>query len=217
MQRLSLVLLIALLSGLVFADEGASPATPAEPDSSFAIIPVFDDNGPPPGHTLQDNPFNALVSMNSWTLPILDHSGKPHDHGHVIQLIADGGNGVQDSPNPDGTPGGDDSLADGNFNMTRLMGLEEPFDPDGKTGMFFSRKYFVPFSRLPRAYYLRLWEGDNIATAPYYQDTVEYAAGSDRGGSMIVIHDDTLPTDTDWKFGPSQPRPKPEKEPAKNK
>jgi hypothetical protein len=168
-------------------------------------IILYDVDEFPPGFPVI-NPYNVLALFMSQT-PILDHAGKPHVHGHVIQVIVDGGNGIQDPPNPDGSPGGDDSLAYGNFNMIRMLGDMDARDPKGRSGRFVTWKYFIPY--LPdRAYYLRLWEGDNVATAPYYQDAVEYVSDLDRGGSMIRFREGP-PIDVDWKFGPSQPRPQP--------
>lgn len=203
-------LLLAVLVSLALQTNTRAQQT-MQPDSQssesqWRKLLLFDRDQLPPGFP-QVNPYNILASFNSWKQPIPDHSGKPHAHGHLIQVIVDGGNYIQDPPNPDGTPGGDDSIAYGNFNMIRLLGIDEPPDAKGKTGMFMSAKYFIPF--VPdRAYYLRLWEGDNIATAPYYQDTIEYDAEVDRGGSMLRPPPGP-PIDVDWTFGPSKPRPKP--------
>ena len=175
-------------------------------DSHWRSLLIADRDQLPPGYP-QVNPFNILASFNQWNQPVLDHTGKPHAHGHIIQVIVDGGNYIQDPPNPDGTPGGDDSMAYGNFNMMRLLGIDEPPVLKGQSGMFMSAKYFVPFLS-DRAYYLRLWEGDNVATAPYYQDTIEYDAEVDRGGSMLRPPPGP-PIDVNWTFGPSKPRPKP--------
>jgi hypothetical protein len=190
------------------------PSAQAQPDmgsdslyseSEWRHIILYDTDEFPPGFPVI-NPYNVLALFMADT-PILDHTGKPHAHGHLIQVIVDGGNGIQDPPNPDGTPGGDDSLAYGNFNMVRLMGGLGSTDTKGRTGQFVTWKYFIPY--LPdRAYYLRLWEGDNVATAPYYQDTVEYVSDVDRGGTMIRFHEGP-PIDVDWKFGATHPRPQP--------
>ncbi len=205
----AVVLFVGLLPALA-ADNPVKKQWPAPEDPTDYRIIVFDSDDPPPWFP-EANPYNRLASMNSWTAPVLDHSGKPHAHGHLIQVLMDGGNGVPDAPHPDGTPGGDDSLAFGNWNMMRLLGVDTPPVPDGKSGMFFSLRYFVPFSP-NRAYYLRLWEGDDIAIAPYYQDTVEYDFGNDRGGAMLRIPEGG-PVDVDWKFGPSKPRTKPANSP----
>lgn len=171
---------------------------------------ILDTEEPPPGYP-QMNPFNVLASLNCWGDPILDSKGQPHKHGHLIQVIMDGGNMIQDPPNPDGTPGGDDSMAYGNFNMIRLCGLEEMNDTTGQSGLFMSWRYFIPYQPR-RAYYLRLWEGNNVATAPFYQDTEEYTAGIDRGGALISPREGT-PIDVDWKF--SVPKPRPQANPKK--
>jgi hypothetical protein len=203
---LSIVGILWLLTATppVHAQE-AMPADTLPTGSRWRNIILFDVDDFPPGFPVV-NPYNVLASMTALT-PIPDHTGKPHAHGHVIQVIVDGGNYIQDPPNPDGTPGGDDSLAYGNFNMILLRGEQEPWDPKGRSGKFVSWKYFIPY--IPdRAYYLRLWEGDSVATAPYYQDSIEYYAEVDRGGGMIRFHEGP-PIDVDWKFGPSKPRPKP--------
>jgi len=209
LQILAGIVLFAILCASLFAVGPASKTLveKAQVDTNRWIL--FDSVGIPPPYVPQINPFSLIASMNSWTTPILDHTGKPHHNGHVIQVIMDGGNGRQDPPNPDGTPGGDDSLAYGNFNMMCLCGLDVPDKLDTASGMFYSKKYFIPYEE-GRAYYLRLWEGSDIATAPYYQDTKEYDAGEDRGGAMITMHI-THPLDVDWKFGSSIPRPPAEK------
>lgn len=204
LQLFAGIVLIAMLCAPLWA-AGNAPKPVLEKAKVDTNRPVLFDTDDPPPYLPQINPYSLLASMNSWTTPVLDHTGKPHKHGHVIQIIVDGGNGKQDPPNFDGTPGGDDSMAYGNFNMIRLVGLDVPTRMDTASGMFYSQRYFIPFLA-GRAYYLRLWEGDNIATAPYYQDTKEYDAGEDRGGAMITLaipH----PVDVDWKFGPSIPRP----------
>jgi hypothetical protein len=203
MQSVAVGVLIALLSAHAMAQTSKVPAKPQSWDGSRLIL--FDTENGPPGYP-EINPYDVLASLNCWTTPVLDHTGKPHHHGHLIQLIMDGGNGKQDEPNADGSPGGDDSLAYGDFNMMRITGIESMTDSVGQTGLFASWKYFVPF--IPgRVYYLRLWEGKSVATAPYYQDTIEYDAGTDRGGALISLKFGT-PMDVDWKFGPSKARPK---------
>jgi hypothetical protein len=203
-MSLLMVLGLLALSPAVLAQENVPPDS-QRMGSEWRNIILFDGDDLPPGFP-EINPYNVLALMMSQT-PIPDHTGAPHVNGHLIQVIVDGGNYVQDPPNPDGTPGGDDSLAYGNFNMIQLRGNQEPWDPKGRSGLFSSRKYFIPYLS-DRAYYLRLWEGDKVATAPYYQDTVEYYADVDRGGAMIRFHEGP-PIDVDWKFGPSKPRPKP--------
>jgi hypothetical protein len=203
-QWVAAIVLLALLALPVFA--AGAPKLALEKAKIDTNRPVlFDSVANPPPYVPQINPFSILASMNSFKTPVLDHSGKPHQHGHVIQVIVDGGNGRQDPPQTDGMPGGDDSLAYGNFNLICLDGLDDPPKMNEATGLFFSKRYFIPF--LPsRAYYLRVWEGNDYATAPYYQDSKEYDAGEDRGGAMITLavpH----PIDVDWKFGPSIPRP----------
>jgi hypothetical protein len=208
MQVLSGLLLFACLTGPAFARKSV-PATPSSDSTKFTF---FDYENPSP-LLPQYNPYNVLASMNSWTAPILDHTGKPHEHGHVVQVIRDGGNGIQDPPRADGWPGGDDSLAYGNFNLILLDGLKAEGEGN-RTGMFFSQRYFIPFDPPPKAYYLRVWEGSDFTTAPYYQDAIEYDTGDDRGGGMITLHDGP-PVDVDWRFGPSKARPKPDAEPKK--
>ena len=203
-QLAAAALLLALGASAGAADTPGKKQWPAPKDPTDYRVIVFDSDDPPPWFPEDANPFSKLASMNSWTTPVLDHTGQPHAHGHLIQLVMDGGNGLQDPPNADGTPGGDDSLAYGNWNMLRLLGLDAP--ASNRTGMFYSLRYFVPFYQ-NRAYYLRLWEGDDVAIAPYYQDTVEYDYGNDRGGTMLRIPEGG-PVDVDWKFGPSKPRPK---------
>jgi len=198
------VLWLFALPPLVCAQDDPPPDSLSS-GSEWRNIILFDVDDFPPGFPVI-NPYNVLALFTSLT-PIPDHTGQPHAHRHVIQVIVDGGNGLQDPPNPDGTPGGDDSLAYGNFNMIELRGVTEPWDPKGRSGQFATWKYFIPYFP-DRAYYLRLWEGTNVATAPYYQDSVEYFAEVDRGGAMIRFHEGP-PIDVDWKFGPSQPRPKP--------
>lgn len=194
-QTIALLLLIAIV---------ARPAL-ADTDNSRPII--WDRGELPEGH-VPANPFNLLVLMYSTSL-IKDSEGEPHDHGNVIQLIQDGGNELQDPPNPDGSPGGDDSLARGNFNMITLLGTEHPFVLDGESGQFCSYKYFVPLIR-DGVYYLRIWEGDDVGSAPYFQDSSEYRTSTgDQGGGLLRISPRTFqgPQEADWKFGSSMPRP----------
>jgi hypothetical protein len=205
MQWLAAFVLIGALTGLTMAEK--TPARAKKPNWDGSRIILFDTDTLPPGYP-ETNPYNILVSLNSWSTPVLDHTGKPHHHGHVVQVIMDGGNWKQDPPNPDGSPGGDDSMAFGNFNMTRIMGVEDMYDSLGQSGLLSSWKYFVPFQP-GRAYYLRLWDGNSVASAPYYQDTIEYDGGSDRGGAIAQFREG-VPMDVDWKFGPCKPRPKPD-------
>lgn len=194
--------LFAVPQTLCAQENAADTTKPVVTDLRSMIL--FDNDPFPDGYP-QINPYNVLALFTCWKTPILDHTGKPHKHNRVIQVIVDGGNGVQDPPNPDGTPGGDDSLAYGNFNMIRVLGADGLFDPKGQSGFFITQKYFIPY--LPdRAYYLRFWEGEDVATAPYYQNSVEYVSDNDRGGSMIRFYS-SPPIDVDWKFGPSKPRP----------
>ena len=160
-----------------------------------------------PGYITDDNPFRMLALMVAFEHPVLDHRGKPHRHGNIVQIIEDGGNGRQDEPRPDGSPGGDDSLAFGNFNMFRIWGLEMPSDSAAATGLFWSRRYFVPYIE-SRRYYLRVWEGNDLKTAPYYQDSREYKSETDQGGAMYFMRSNSMPTDVEWQFGPAKPRPK---------
>lgn len=199
------VMLIAVLAGVALAQSKDQPRPKKRPVVKGREV-FFDTDTLPSEQAI--NPYIILASQNSWSKPILDHTGKPHHHGHLVQVIVDGGNGLQDPPNPDGSPGGDDSLAYGNFNMLRLTGIDSKLDLSGESGMFFSDKFFIPYQQPPRAYYLRLWEGDDVATAPYYQDTIEYKTdGGDRGGGMISLHGG-IPCEVDWTFGASKPRPK---------
>lgn len=193
---LTLLLLIALISNSGLAAEMGGRRVAWDTD------PIPEDW---PG-----NPFNMLLFMYT-TQPVKDHLGENHDHGHVIQLIQDGGNRIQDPPNPDGSPGGDDSLALGNFNLITMRGIAPPFPPDGKSGQFYSAKYFIPLLR-DEVYYLRIWEGNDVTTAPYYQNSLEYSnpSSGDKGGAMVSISPRTVqgPQDLDWLFGKSIPRPK---------
>lgn len=152
------------------------------------------------------NPYNITVMFTTGPNPIMDHTGRPHEPNHVIQLLMDGGNGLQDPPNKDGSPGGDDSLAFGNMNMIRMTGRSSRPDTV-RTGTFTTKRYFVPLYPAGRAYYLRVWEGTDVATAPYYQDSIEYQSSIDQGGAMIIPKSGT-PSIARWKFGPSKPRPK---------
>ena len=198
LQFLALVMLFAI---------GALVASAIAGESERAILW---DKDPLPAELANTNPFNILVQMYA-TQPVMDHLGKPHHHGHAIQLIQDGGNRLQDPPNPDGSPGGDDMLASGNFNMIQVLGLEAPNSLDGKTGQFYSAKYYVPGIR-DAVYYLRIWEGNEVATAPYYQNSTEYRnpGTGDQGGGLVAISPRTFPAgpqELDWLFGKSIPRP----------
>ncbi len=169
----------------------------------------FDTEDNPTRDVEMGNPFNMLVLMYT-DKPVKDSKGDPHGHGHLIQLMIDGGNGVQDQPNPDGTPGGDDSLAIGNFNYLYLAGHDYPPNMDGKTGLFGSVKFFIPYVD-DGVYYLRLWEGGDPAKAPFYQDTREYVSTvGDQGGGLVRLASRNYsgPQELNWTFGPSQPRPK---------
>jgi len=195
LQAASCLLLIAM----------AAPAAVAEEAGGRPVL--WDDRNIPESE-MKPNPFNMLFYMYS-TEPVLDSKGEPHQHGHVLQWIQDGGNGMQDAPNPDGSPGGDDSLALGNFNMITMHGLDGTQMKEGKSGKWYSARYFVPTIR-DAVYYLRLWEGDDVRTAPYYQNSSEYQASTgDQGGGMIHISPATIqgPQEADWRFGPSTPRP----------
>lgn len=155
------------------------------------------------------NPF-TIMALFLGQKPTLDSKKEPHTHAHVFQVIVDGGNGVQDPPNADGSPGGDDSLAWGNFNMFIMGGLDYPPALEGKTGTFATAKYFIPYLD-DRVYFLRLWEGTDVKSAPYYQDSSEYVSTSgDQGGGMVRISSRlySTPQDVEWAFGPSKPRPK---------
>jgi len=206
MQIRAMILLYAML---IFSLAWVAPvhAQDKSSDSNEPFPPILWDYEPPSPKVPSVNPYIFSASMNSWSKPILNHKGEPHDPGDVVEIIVDGGKGIQDPPNPDGTPGGDDSLAYGNFNMIRVAPPEDCPDGSGRKGMFYSQRYFIPFVPPTRAYYLRLWEGKSIAEAQYYQDTIEYDAGDDRGGGMVFLRTN-IPMDIDWTFGPSQPRPK---------
>ena len=147
------------------------------------------------------NPYQSLYSMNSWTVPVPDHAGMPHKDGHVIQIIADGGNGIQDPPNADGSPGGDDSLAIGNFNFQFVNGEKHAGEGLG-AGMFAGMMYFVPY-KANTVLYLRIWEGSDATAAEYYQDSEEHTTfRGNRGGAMLTLRSEYL-EDVDWRFGPS--------------
>jgi len=156
------------------------------------------------------NPFGMLVLMHNDGDPVKNSKGDLHAHGAVIDVIQDGGNGIQDPPNADGTPGGDDSLAYGNFNRSFLVGLEDPIDMTKKSGLFYTQKYFIPYED-DKVYYLRLWEGSDPKTAPSYQNTNEYISTiGDQGGGMVRLSSRVYqgPAEVRWKFGPSVARPK---------
>ncbi len=155
------------------------------------------------------NPFSMLVLMYN-DGPTMNSKGQPHSHGVLLEMIQDGGNGVQDPPNPDGTPGGDDSLAYGNFNRCFLVGIEDPIDMTKSSGLFYTQKYFIPYQD-DQVYYLRLWEGSDPKSAPFYQNTNEYVSTvGDQGGGMVRLSSRVYqgPAEVRWKFGPSQTRPK---------
>jgi len=191
MQRLFLILIPLVLCSSVWAQMEKNQ--------------IMWDNGVLPPNWPKENPYGMYATMNCTVKPVLDHTGKPHHHGHVAQLIMDGGNGVQDPPKVDGMPGGDDTLAFGNFNMVRILGLDAYDDPNGETGTFYSKRAFVPF--VPnRSYYMRVWEGPDPNSAPYYQDTIEYTTSDDHGGAMFTPSPG-LPTEVDWVFGVTKPRP----------
>jgi hypothetical protein len=148
------------------------------------------------------NPYETLYSMNSWTTPVLDHTGKPHTDGHAIQLVMDGGNGIQDPPNSDGSPGGDDSLGAGNFQVQFINGAKHLAE-GMEAGMFVGVRYFIPY-KPNSSIYLRLWEGSDPRTARYYQDTVEYTTFQGNSGGPIVDLRPESMDDIDWRFGPSK-------------
>jgi hypothetical protein len=145
------------------------------------------------------NPYSTLYSMNSWTVPVLDHEGKPLKDGYIIQIIADGGNGIQDPPDSAGNPGGDDTMVSGSFDIQYVNG--EKHQAEGvQPGMFIGVRYLVPY-RLDEPVYLRIWEGSDPMTADYYLDSEEYTTfrGS-RGGCMLSMRAGYL-EDIDWRFG----------------
>ena len=192
-----LIALVALLATSVFARDIVKGRE------------VFKDTDETPDRDVEmGNPFNMLVLMYT-DQPVMNSKREPHDHGGLIQLIIDGGNGVQDLPNEDGSPGGDDSLAWGNFNIFYLAGHEYPPQMEGKTGLFGSVKFFIPYSD-DGVYYLRLWEGGDPAKAPFYQDTYEYVSTiGDQGGGLVRLSSRNYagPQEVNWTFGPSKPRP----------
>lgn len=168
----------------------------------------FDYEELPPDEDL-GNPYVILVEFIQET-PIPMHNGHPHPFGHIIQVIRDGGNHMIDQPNPDGSPGGDDSLAWGNFNHSRIGAFGLSPSDTMYYGMWVTQRYFISFHE-DGVYYLRLWEGDNPETAPYYQDSVEYSTTTgDTGGAMARISPRLFygPHDIYWKFGKSVERPK---------
>lgn len=168
----------------------------------------FDFEELPPEYDL-DNPYIILVEfLNGDTLRM--HDGQRHPIGNLIQVIRDGGNNKIDPPNADGTPGGDDSLAWGNFNHSRVGAWGLSATDTVYFGVWVSQKYFVSYYP-DGVYYLRLWEGSDAKTAPYYQDSREYKASTgDRGGSMARISPRLFygPNDITWTFGSSVERPK---------
>jgi hypothetical protein len=193
-----------LMSAAFGQDKPAKKADRSQWDRTKRPI-LFDNEKPPAGYPVM-NPYNILIQMTSGGQPILDHAGQPHTDGHVIQVIQDGGNGVQDPPRADGSPGGDDTLAYGNFNMIRMSGDPLTGNDGQNTGTFISKRNFIPYVQPGPAYYLRIWEGDDIATAPYYQDTKEYSAGRDQGGATFTPKP-AKPTILRWKFGEAVARP----------
>lgn len=148
------------------------------------------------------NPYDVLYSMNSWTTPVLDHNDKPHADGHAIQLIMDGGNGIQDPPNLDGSPGGDDTMAVGNFNVQYTNGAKHKAE-GLEAGMFMGMRYFVPYKPYS-SIYLRLWEGSDPTVARYYQDTADYTTFRGNSGGPIIDLQTEYLDDIDWRFGPSK-------------
>lgn len=162
----------------------------------------FDPDSIPPNAKGEHNPDWTLCCMHSWSAPVLDHNGKPHRDGHIIQIIADGGNAIQDPPNPDGSPGGDDTLADGNFTIQYVNG--EKHIPDGlKPGMFIGMRCFVPY-KPDMSVYVRLWEGHDPMTSEYYQDSEEYTTlEGDKGGQIVSLQRGII-KELDWRFGPSK-------------
>jgi hypothetical protein len=168
----------------------------------------FDDEDVPLDQDL-GNPYVILVEFIQET-PILMHDGQPHPIGHIVQVIRDGGNHKIDPPNADGSPGGDDSLAWGNFNHSRIGAFGLSPTDTMYFGMWVTQRYFISFHE-DGVYYLRLWEGVNPETAPYYQDSIEYSASTgDNGGAMARITPRLFygPQDIFWKFGRSVERPK---------
>jgi hypothetical protein len=202
------LLLFALLVSAVQAQDTTKPTVKKKDKNAWrSMRPViWDDQTTLPPDFPTVNPYRITSLFTSGNNPVLDHTGQPHWSGHVIQVIMDGGNGVQDPPRPDGSPGGDDSLAFANLNMIRLT-MDMPEADTVRTGSFIAKRYFIPLCPAGRAYYLRVWEGKDVAVAPYYQDSIEYATPHDRGGAMIVPKSGD-PSTVQWKFGSSKPRPK---------
>ena len=148
------------------------------------------------------NPFGSLYRMHSWTTPVLDHEGKPHKDGHIIQIIVDGGNGIQDPPRFDGNPGGDDTLADGNFYAQFING--EKNVPVGLApGTFYGTVYYIPY-KANQSIYLRLWEGQYPGVAEYYQDSEEYKTTRGNVGGPIIAVQPEVVDQIEWRFGQSK-------------
>lgn len=148
------------------------------------------------------NPFGSLYRMHSWKKVILDHEGKPHKDGHIIQIIMDGGNGIQDPPMLDGNPGGDDSLAYGNFYAQFING-ERNIMNGLAPGMFYGTIYFIPY-KANVSIYLRLWEATDPAEADYYQDSEKYETTRGNAGGAMITPQPELIDQVEWWFGPSQ-------------
>ncbi len=148
------------------------------------------------------NPTQTLCGMNSWLSPVLDHNGNPHPDGHIIQIIADGGNGIQDPPNLDGSPSGDDTLAEGNFNIQYING--EKHIPHGlSAGMFIGMFYFISY-KPNQSIYLRIWEGRDPSKAEYYQDSREFTTErGNSGGHMFAPHPNRVES-VQWLFSESK-------------
>jgi len=166
--------------------------------------PQFDPDTVLPSREAEENynPYDILCSMNSWTNPVLDHNGEPHADGHAIQVIMDGGNGIQDPPNFDGSPAGDDTMAVGNFNVQYTNGAKHKTE-GLEAGMFMGTRYFIPYKPYS-SIYLRLWEASDPAVAWYYQDTAEYTTFRGNSGGPIVDLQLEYLDDIDWRFGPSK-------------
>ena len=148
------------------------------------------------------NPFGSLYRMHSWKRPILDHEGKPHKDGHIIQIIMDGGNGIQDPPLSNGNPGGDDSLADGNFYAQFING-EKNIENGLAPGMFIGMVYYIPY-KANQSIYLRLWEGSDPGEAEYYQDSEKYETTRGNSGGAILSLQPEIVDQVEWWFGPSK-------------
>jgi hypothetical protein len=146
------------------------------------------------------NPYRTLCCMYS-SEPVLDHNGEPHRDGHVIQIIADGGNGIQDLPNFDGSPGGDDSLAAGNFNIQYVNGEKHSTEGLG-SGMFIGMAYFISY-KLNQTIYLRVWEGPDPSAASFYQDSKEYTTTLGNSGGCMITLRTQYSDEIDWRFGRS--------------